>query len=100
MEKIIAEFQANDLSEVKITVDDSQVDYSKVGTYKAIVKATDKYNNEATRELTFEIVEPTIELNKKSDSIYVKENVVLKGNNYWKRYKSEVYIFRYRSCDC
>lgn len=79
MEKIISEFQANDLSEVKITVDDSQVDYSKVGTYKAIVKATDKYNNEATRELTFEIVEPTIELNKKSDSIYVKENVVLKA---------------------
>lgn len=79
MDKIIAEFQANDLSEVKITVDDSQVDYSKVGTYKAIVKATDKYNNEATRELTFEIVEPTIELNKKSDTIYVKENVVLKA---------------------
>lgn len=79
MERIISEFQANDLSEVKITVDDSQVDYSKVGKYKATVKATDKYNNEETRELTFEIVEPTIELNKKSDSIYVKENVVLKA---------------------
>lgn len=79
MDRIVAEFQANDLSEVKITVDDSQVDYTKVGKYKAIVKATDKYNNEETRELTFEIVEPTIELNKKSDSIYVKENVVLKA---------------------
>lgn len=79
MERIISEFQANDLSEVKITVDDSQVDYTKVGKYTATVKATDKYNNEATRELTFEIVEPTIELNKKSDSIYVKENVVLKA---------------------
>ena len=79
MDRIVAEFQANDLSEVKITVDDSQVDYSKVGKYKATVKATDKYNNEETRELTFEIVEPTIELNKKSDSIYVKENVVLKA---------------------
>lgn len=89
MEKIIAEFQANDLSEVKITVDDSQVDYSKVGTYKAIVKATDKYNNEATRELTFEIVEPTIELNKKSDSIYVKENVVLKATIIGKDIKAK-----------
>ena len=79
MDRIVAEFQANDLSEVKIKVDDSQVDYSKVGKYKATVKATDKYNNEETRELTFEIVEPTIELNKKSDSIYVKENVVLKA---------------------
>lgn len=79
MDRIVAEFQANDLSEVKIIVDDSQVDYSKVGKYKATVKATDKYNNEETRELTFEIVEPTIELNKKSDSIYVKENVVLKA---------------------
>ena len=79
MDRIVAEFQANDLSEVKITADDSQVDYSKVGKYKATVKATDKYNNEETRELTFEIVEPTIELNKKSDSIYVKENVVLKA---------------------
>ena len=79
MDRIVAEFQANDLSEVKITVDDSQVDYSKVGKYKATVKATDKYNNEETRELTFEIVEPTIEFNKKSDSIYVKENVVLKA---------------------
>ena len=79
MERIISEFQANDLSEVKITVDDSQVDYTKVGKYTATVKATDKYNNEATRELTFGIVEPTIELNKKSDNIYVKENVVLKA---------------------
>ncbi len=34
-------YKAEDLSQVTITADDSQVDYTKEGNYKATVTATD-----------------------------------------------------------
>lgn len=49
---LVKEFTAEDLSEVTITVDTKEVDFSKAGEYKANVTATDKYKNKATKEFT------------------------------------------------
>lgn len=42
-------YQATDLTDVKIDVDDSNVDLNKAGTYKIKVKATDENNNSVTK---------------------------------------------------
>ncbi|MDH6367867.1 MULTISPECIES: hypothetical protein [unclassified Breznakia] len=47
-------FIAEDLSEVKITIDSKDVDLKKAGTYKAKAIATDKYKNKT--EQAFEVV--------------------------------------------
>ena len=72
-------FTAKDLQNVTISLDDSKVDYSKEGTYKATVKAIDASKNETAQETTIKIVKPTIKLDKKSESLYVKESFVLKA---------------------
>lgn len=51
-------FTAKDLSEVKITVDDKSVDYSKAGEYKIEVVATDKYHNQTTKTATIQVTKP------------------------------------------
>lgn len=72
-------FDLDDLSgETTSSVDDSKVDYKKVGTYKAIVTAKDKYENTETKELTVNVKNPEIKLDKTSQSVYVKESFVLK----------------------
>ncbi|TDW19951.1 hypothetical protein EDD63_11653 [Breznakia blatticola] len=47
-------FSAEDLSEVKITIDSKDVDLNKAGSYKAKAIATDKYKNKT--EQAFEVV--------------------------------------------
>lgn len=47
-------FKAEDLSDVKVTIDSKDVDFAKAGTYKAKAIATDKYKNKATKD--FEVV--------------------------------------------
>lgn len=48
-------FKVNDASEVTITVDTTGVDFNKVGSYPATVKAVDKYNNSTQKEITIVI---------------------------------------------
>ncbi len=45
-------FKADDLSEVIITLGDSQVDYKKAGKYEAIVTDEDQYGNTVEKEFT------------------------------------------------
>ena len=78
LNELLKKFTAKDLQKVTISLDDSEVDYSKEGTYKATVQAVDASKNEATQETTIKIVKPTIKLDKKSESMYVKESFVLK----------------------
>lgn len=78
LDKLLEKFTAKDLQKVTVTWDDSMVDYSKEGEYKATVKAKDETGNEVTQETTVRIVKPTIKLDKKSESVYVKESFVLK----------------------
>ena len=49
--------EADDLSSVKITIDDSKVDYKKAGNYKASVKATDEAGNKVEKEITITVKE-------------------------------------------
>ena len=79
LSKLLKKFTAKDLQNVTISLDDSKVDYSKEGTYKATVKAIDASKNETAQETTIKIVKPTIKLDKKSESLYVKESFVLKA---------------------
>ena len=71
-------FKAEDLDTVKITVDDSKVDYAKEGTYQAIVKAVDASQNESTQTITVKITKPELKLDVSKKSMYVKESFVLK----------------------
>lgn len=70
-------FDAEDLSGVIIPleVDDSEVDYSKAGTYTLTVKATDGYGNHTTKEVTLNITQTSLSINTNSVSIK-------KGNTY------------------
>lgn len=79
LNKLLEKFTAKDLQEVVISLDDNKVDYTKEGIYNATVKAIDASKNEATQETTIKIVKPTIKLDKKSESMYVKESFVLKA---------------------
>lgn len=79
LNELLKKFTAKDLQKVTISLDDSKVDYSKEGTYKATVQAADASNNETTQETTIKVVKPTIKLDKKSESMYVKESFVLKA---------------------
>ena len=79
LNKLLEKFSAKDLQKVTISLDDSKVDYSKEGAYKATVKAIDASKNESTQETTIKIVKPTIKLDKKSESVYAKESFVLKA---------------------
>ncbi|MCD7809428.1 MAG: CAP domain-containing protein [Erysipelotrichaceae bacterium] len=76
-EDFVSNFEADDLSEVTITVDDGDVDYTKTGEYIATIKASDEYGNETEKEVTITIIDPTIKLNKTSYSMIVDESLVL-----------------------
>ena len=78
-EEIIKNYTAEDMTQVQITVDDSQVDYTKIGEYKAIVKATDTSNNETEKEIRIKVVEPTITLEKENETISVGSSITLKA---------------------
>lgn len=71
-------FEADDLSQVTITGDDKNVDYTKEGSYKATVTAKDSVGNTETKEVTINVKKPEIKLDKTSKSVYVKESFVLK----------------------
>ena len=60
---ITNKYQASDLSNVEITFDDKDVDYSKAGEYTANVFAKDANGNVSYMEVKVVITEPTIDFN-------------------------------------
>ena len=62
---LTSKFKAKDLTEVTIRVDDSAVDYSKAGTYKALAVATDISGNTVQKEFLVVVKEPVIKLSEK-----------------------------------
>lgn len=85
-------FQAEDLSDVTVTVDDTTVNYSKAGQYKVKVSAIDAHENEEIAEVTILINEPTIKLDQSKVELYVKDSqqlkVTIKGKDNQVTYKS------------
>ena len=57
-------YTANDLDTVTISTDETNVDYTKVGSYKATVSAADPSGNTETKEVSVVVKTPTIKLNK------------------------------------
>lgn len=49
-------FEAEDLSDFKVTVDNKEVDLTQTGSYKLKVTATDKYKNKNTDTVTVKVV--------------------------------------------
>ena len=62
----LSHFEASDLSEIKIIIDDSNVDYNKPGDYIIIVTVIDAYDNEATGEATIKIKPKPVVINNGS----------------------------------
>lgn len=64
---LVTNFKATDLSEVVVTVDTKDVDFSTSGDYKAKAIATDKYKNKITKEFTIIVGEKTqVELDEEA----------------------------------
>lgn len=61
-------FTATDLSDVTITVEDAQIDYTKSGNYKVKVTATDEYQNKAQKEIDLTVKEKAITASKNTTS--------------------------------
>lgn len=78
-EDLASMFSADDLSEVTIKVDDSKVDYSKTGEYKASVTAADSSKNKAKKETVIKIIDPTISFDKTSETVYVNADTFFKA---------------------
>jgi len=58
-------YTANDLSgEVVVEIDDSNINYSTIGTYEATITATDVYENIFTIKITVAVKEPTLEVSQ------------------------------------
>lgn len=68
---LVSLYHATDYDEVKITVDEKDLNYSKVGTYSIMVSAYDSSGNIESREATVVVKQPTIKLNKSSATIYL-----------------------------
>ena len=62
-EDITNKYQATDLTNVEITFEDKDVDYTKVGEYTANVFAKDANDNVSYMEVKVIITEPTIDFN-------------------------------------
>lgn len=70
-------YTANDFDTVTITVDETNVDYAKVGNYKATVSAADPSGNMESKEVSVIVKSPTITLNKNSATIYINNTINL-----------------------
>ena len=80
-------FVADDLSEVTISVDDSNIDYSKAGTYQIKVVATDSSNNSVSETANLNIIQTSLTLNttsvsiKKGSTYQLKSTIVGRDQN-------------------
>ncbi len=70
-------YNVEDLSEVEVVVDESNIDYSVSGSYVATVTATDKYNNSRTKEVTVNVLSVEVSLDNTSASVNVGSTVQL-----------------------
>lgn len=67
--KFIIKDNVDELEDIKIKIDDSKVDYTKYGSYKVTVTATDTAGNQNKKDFTVNIKDkkgPTIKVDKKS----------------------------------
>lgn len=73
IENIEETFKATDLSDVEITVDNENVDYSTVGEYTTNVYATDGSGNVTAKEVKIIVKEPTINVDPTNITLTVGE---------------------------
>lgn len=81
-------FNAKDLDKCTISVDDSKVDYSKLGIYEATVTVEDESGNTATEDITINIVNKIGQKLKKIETEDEALNIVLNSNHYKKEIKT------------
>lgn len=62
-------YQVKDLSKVIIEVDENQIDYTKEGTYKTTITATDESQNKETKTIQVIVKKPEIILKKTNISL-------------------------------
>lgn len=60
-EELLKFFTITDVDAVNVSIDDSHVDYNKVGEYKATISASDSTHNQTTKDLKIYIVEPAVQ---------------------------------------
>ena len=77
------DFQATDLSECTISIDDKNVNYQKTGEYKASVIAKDKYNNETKKDINVQVLEKDKDINEAVKEIEKQQS----SNNTKKSFK-------------
>ena len=70
-------YTVEDLSEVEVVVDEANIDYSISGSYVATLTATDVYGNEATKEVTVNVLPVELKLDNASASVNVGSTVQL-----------------------
>ena len=78
-EDITNKYQASDLSNVEITFDDKDVDYSKAGEYTANVFAKDANDNVSYMEVKVIITEPTIDFNVSALSLNIGDEYTIEA---------------------
>jgi LAS superfamily LD-carboxypeptidase LdcB len=61
-------FEASDLSEAVVTIDDTSVDYNVVGDYVITVKAIDNYGNETQKDASVKIIQKKASTNTSNRS--------------------------------
>lgn len=79
IENIKNKFKATDLSELDLSLDDSNVNYAVAGEYEAKIVAKDKSNNIAELEIKIKVIEPTISIEPASLELTVGEESDLKA---------------------
>ncbi len=70
-------YLATDLQAVTISCEDSEVDYSTLGEYKATIVATDASENKETKEILLKVVEPSITFEKTELSLTIGKSMDL-----------------------
>lgn len=79
-DKLLKEsLKVTDASEVTLSLDDSKVDYSKEGTYEAVVKAVDASANEAELTVKISVKEQILKLNYSRLDLMAGESFLLYG---------------------
>lgn len=79
IENVKDKFKATDLSELDLSLDDSNVNYAVAGEYEAKIVAKDKSNNIAELEIKIKVIEPTISIEPASLELIVGEESDLKA---------------------
>lgn len=75
---ILKNYQIQDLSPTKLSVDDSKIDYSQVGTYEATISAIDDYGNKSHKTITVEVKNPTLTIDQTKMTVYKGNSKTLK----------------------